>query len=383
MTGEPILIAALSGRALAASARRAGYVPLVVDAFGDADTRALAGDLRTLEGALRKGFRKTELLRALDELAPVAGGEAIGLILGPGFEDNPKLVDELAERYSLFGCAAEAVARANDPKAFFGILTELGIEHPTTVFEPPQGSMAGWLSKRAGACGGRHIRRLGQGGRTSASPRRYFQKEVEGEAISALAITGASGTAFAFTRSWSAPRGREPYRFGGIVSAEELDAELEARLIDTCLALIDPLKLVGLVSFDFIVSGSDALLLEVNPRPGASLDVLDDAGGTLLKAHIAACRGEDAVDLLARHWRPKPHAAAYLYADDGAVEIGEVDWPGWVSDVPPAGQRIEEGAPIATVHAEAETPELAKEICAKRLENLAGVVYEIQNDQKI
>ena len=32
---KPVLIAAASGRALAAGARRAGYVPLVVDGFGD------------------------------------------------------------------------------------------------------------------------------------------------------------------------------------------------------------------------------------------------------------------------------------------------------------------------------------------------------------
>ncbi|MGA6998581.1 MAG: tetrahydromethanopterin C1 transfer protein, partial [Pseudolabrys sp.] len=35
---KPVLIAAASGRALAAGARRAGYVPLVVDGFGDQDT---------------------------------------------------------------------------------------------------------------------------------------------------------------------------------------------------------------------------------------------------------------------------------------------------------------------------------------------------------
>jgi len=381
LSGEPILIAAWSGRALAASARRAGYVPLVVDAFGDADTRALAGDARVLSGALRKGFGKADLLRALDELAQSAGSESIGLILGPGFEDSPKVIGELAKRYRLLGCAAESVARANDPKAFFALLADLGIEHPSTVFEPPQDTAAGWLTKRAGACGGRHIRRFRRGTPARATLHRYFQKEVEGEAISALAITGASGTAFAFTRSWSAPRGREPYRFGGIVSAEELDPDLEARLIDACLALINPLELIGLVSFDFIVAGGGALLLEVNPRPGASLDVLDDAGGTLLKAHISACRGEDAVEILARQWRPKPHACAYLYADNGAVEVGNMDWPGWVSDVPPAGQCIENGDPIATVHAEADTAELAKATCAKRLEKLAGVVYGSQNGQ--
>jgi len=371
----------LSGRALAASARRAGFLPFVLDAFGDADTRALAGGVRTLRGHHKSSSRDMAVQLALDALREAAGGEIAGLILGPGFEDRASLAGHLGERYGLLGCSAKTIRLANDPATFFGLLSELGIEHPETVLKRP-GDTRGWLSKRAGACGGRHIRRL-PAPEMVPSQFSYYQREADGLPVSALAITGASGTAFAFTRSWSAPRRREPFRFGGIVSAEELDAELEARLVDTCLALIKPLGLVGLVSFDFLVSDSNVLLLEVNPRPGASLDVLDDAGGTLFKAHIAACRGEDAVEILASQWRPKPHACAYLYADQGEVEIGAVNWPGWVSDVPASGQHIRKGNPIATVHAEAETPQIAREICAKRLEKLAAVVYPDQNDEKI
>lgn len=382
MSGEPILIAALSGRALAASARRAGFAPFVVDAFGDADTRALSGDVRILPDALRKGFRRSPLVGALDELAASAENQSghrttpLSLVLGPGFESSPALIGELATRFNLMGCGAESVAKANDPQSFFGLLKGLGIEHPETRLDAPD-TPERWLSKREGACGGRHIRRLAATGKTATTQRhRYFQREADGETLSALAITGPRGTAIAFTRSWSAPRARAPFRFGGLVSVEELDADLEARLIDSCLSLIGPLQLVGLASFDFVVSDAgEALLLEVNPRPGASLDVLDDGEGTLFKSHIAACRGEDAIELLAKNWRPKPHAAGYLYADAGAVEIGDVDWPGWVSDVPVVGQTIASGAPIATVHAEADNPQLAKLLLTERLEKLAAVVY--------
>ena len=40
--GASLLIVAVSGRALAASARRAGFVPLVADFFADTDTRQIA-----------------------------------------------------------------------------------------------------------------------------------------------------------------------------------------------------------------------------------------------------------------------------------------------------------------------------------------------------
>lgn len=68
MSHDTVLIAGFSGRALAASARRAGYLPLVADAFGDTDTRELATACEVLPSALHKGFRYTTLCAALDRL---------------------------------------------------------------------------------------------------------------------------------------------------------------------------------------------------------------------------------------------------------------------------------------------------------------------------
>ncbi len=52
-----VLIAATSGRALAASARRAGYRPLVADFFGDHDTIARRrDDACTFAGSFARGI---------------------------------------------------------------------------------------------------------------------------------------------------------------------------------------------------------------------------------------------------------------------------------------------------------------------------------------
>ena len=47
-----VLVAALSGRALAAAAARAGLRPIVLDLFCDVDTRALAPRSQRLPGSL-------------------------------------------------------------------------------------------------------------------------------------------------------------------------------------------------------------------------------------------------------------------------------------------------------------------------------------------
>ena len=132
MTGETVLIAAFSGRALAQSARRAGYVPLVVDAFGDLDTRAAAEHYAQIPNAVRIGFRAKPLFAALDALVARSGTPPIGIVLGSGFEDRPKLIQTLDPRYRLLGTNAETVAEVKDPRSLFPLLKQLGIAHPET-----------------------------------------------------------------------------------------------------------------------------------------------------------------------------------------------------------------------------------------------------------
>lgn len=374
MTGDPVLIAAYSGRALAASARRAGYAPLVVDAFGDTDTRALAVGYRHLGAS---NLQPHMLRGAFSDLTE-AHGDAIGLVLGAGFESEPGLIAHLAEFDKIFGCTAETVQRCSDPQAFFSLLDHHGIPHPETRLDPPAiGS--GWLTKRAGASGGGHIARCKPSPR--ALPGRYFQREIEGEPVSGLAITSPKGTAFAFSRQWSNPTPRRPFRYGGAVGNIIIDAELEANLVDIMLALCETLQLNGLVSFDFVVRDDEPFLLEVNPRPGATLDILDDDAGTLFKAHVAAATGGDPIAELQAGWAPRTRAAAYLYADRGKLTVPDVSWPEWTADRPAAGSKVRAHAPLATVLAEAATPEAAEALCGQRLAALEQMLYQTQKSE--
>src|SRR5438105_15863812 len=95
------LIVAASGRALAASARRGGFVPLVADFFGDQDTIALVHSHRRLRAGLRAGMQSDELLEALAALARAA--QPMGVVWGTGFDDRPGLLARIAERWPLIG----------------------------------------------------------------------------------------------------------------------------------------------------------------------------------------------------------------------------------------------------------------------------------------
>ena len=122
----------------------------------------------------------------------------------------------------------------------------------------------------------------------------------------------------------------KPAARGSVTAFYVIGEDFEFRLV-VGLDVGRRLGLKGLVSLDFIVNAGVAHLIEVNPRPGAGLDVFDDASGTLFKAHVAAASGADPTPLLAASWRPEPRAAAYFYADRAALKVPEISWPEWTS----------------------------------------------------
>lgn len=380
MTGDTVLIAAFSARALAASARRAGYRPLTVDCFGDTDTVALAETATCLPARVQVGFTPRPLIAALEALSASSSSPPIGLVLGAGFECNPRLVARLQDRFRLIGNDAETIKRTKDPVHLFKVLDELGVPHPETHLEPPV-DPHGWLMKRIGGSGGLHIHVCPA--KPRPDKRRYFQRRIAGEPISLLGLVSQKSAAFAVSRQWTSPLARRPFRYGGAAGSLLLDADLEARLIEMSLAVSEALELRGLVSFDYLVHEGEPFLTEVNPRPGASLDVFDDAAGTLFKAHVEAAEGGDPAAILSEGWHPPvARAVSIAYADRGALTVGDVAWPDWAADRPAPGTRIGRGQPLATVMAEGDDLDTVQAICAQRLGGLETLLYDHSNEEE-
>ena len=234
-----VLIAAASGRALAASARRGGYAPLVADFFGDQDTVAAADAHVRLDEGLTCGMRCDRALDALERLA--AQREPAGIVCGSGFEDRPELLAEIARRWRLFGNPPDVVARAKDPLAFSQLCRDCDIPHPDTSLDRPV-DPTGWLKKRRGGAGGRHVRAAAAC--VDAGNTFYFQRLVEGTPVSALVLAdGHRALVLGFSLQWSSPAPGQPYRYGGAVQPAALeradaDAMIEAvqRIVPTRLS---------------------------------------------------------------------------------------------------------------------------------------------------
>ncbi len=373
--GPSLLLAAISARSLAQSARRAGFTPLVADFFADTDTQEAAHACRKLAGGIERGMRWGRLGRALDALAERAPSPIAGLVYGAGFEDRPELLTLIAERWPLLGNDADTVKHIKAPAMFFTELDRLRIAHPATTTERPANA-GPWLAKRIGGAGGSHIV-PGRVAKRGADI--YYQERAEGRAVSALFVGTASGArVLGFSEQWTAPTPRSPWRYGGAIRPAAPSRTAARRMTAAVIGIGRAFRLKGLASADFLVNGDEALLLEINPRPGATLDIFDCGAMPLLRLHVEAVsagklppRGLKFGDAM---------ASAIVYAGTGGAAPPGFVWPDWSADRPKSSERIDKNRPICTVVARARTGSHAKRLIEERICKIQSVFQSARGE---
>ena len=208
----------------------------------------------------------------------------------------------------------------------------------------------------------------------------YFQRIAPGDPVSIL----CSGqwtpkrTSLGPSRQWAAPAPGEPFRFGGSLrpadlspgDGRQLGGARGSRHAAAC-------GLLGLNSIDFLVEGEAFTLIEINPRPGATLDIFEDCGGALFQAHVDACRA-------ACPQRPLEFegaaAAAIAYARRDIPAMPAFDWPDWTagpaeSAKPQCARMIR----LCTIKARAAEPARARALWRSATHWLLGQLDHIQN----
>jgi predicted ATP-grasp superfamily ATP-dependent carboligase len=357
-----VLIAAASGRALANSARRAGYAPLVVDFFGDQDTITAASGHLQLRPDERFGMDPDALLAALETLA--AGRDPCGVVWGTGFEDRPGLLARIAERWVLLGNHPESVARVKNPTALAELCRCCEISHPKISLVAPE-NWGGWLAKRIGGAGGTHIRPVAG----DVGDGFYYQCRLPGTPVSALVLAdGRTAVILGFSAQWSSPIPGRLFRYGGAARPAALERETADGIVAAVQRLVARVPLVGLNSIDFLVDGAAFHLLEINPRPGATFDIFESPHGrSLFELHVAACRGALPAAQVACEGAA---ASAIVYAEHDIPLIPSWDWPAWAADRPIAGSSISAQSPLCTVIAAAATAAQARELVDLRVRSI-------------
>jgi predicted ATP-grasp superfamily ATP-dependent carboligase len=362
LTTPVVVVAATSARMLAESARRGGMRPIALDLFGDEDTRRAARCISIADprGTGIDARRVRDVLARLERHPTV-----LGWVAGSGFEDRLEVLQEGADVLRLIGNDANTIAAVKQPAAFFALLDSCGIGHPETLAAEPA-DRSGWLMKRVGGTGGWHVRRLGdaQASARSGAPRpdgvtrNYYQREIEGDAMSVLFLAnGVDVCIVGFNRLLVTVMGARPFVFQGAVAPVQPHPAVAGGVRLALAQLVRHLGLVGLNSMDFLVAGEKISVIEINPRPSATMQLHDQRFPLgLMHAHVRACMsGTLPSEASSRANSVRGLGIVYARRDLHATSRSRrcLHELGWCHDIGREGTRTGGGEPLCSVSAEA------------------------------
>ena len=386
-SGRPLVILGASVRALAESAQRAGWAVHAADLFGDLDLAAAAREVVAV-GAENAASGYPESLRTAAEGFPTT---APWCYTG-AIENYPDLIDAIAATRPLAGNSGQIVKNLRDPAK----LAAAGLAIPETRAAADGVPVDGtFLVKPLASGGGRGIHRWTPEVRArytslheeGSPPRHVWQRLVAGTPASACYCVSAAGAELVGTSSQLIG---EPWCHAGDFSWCGAVAELplestgfhdrHVQLERLGRILADQFHPIGLIGVDLVIDTSGHLhVIEVNPRPTASMELFERMGRVSIAGrHLEACGYVADADPPRAHAVPRvlPRALPGVWAKavlfmERATPVSDqlVDalistatawtqadggWPA-LADIPRPGQTIAAGAPVVTIFAAAPT----------------------------
>lgn len=405
-----VIIAGASVRSLAESAVAAGFQPICIDMFCDADLRQLMANASLRIGNLPTGNLPTGNLQTGDSLADnsladnlrlisdysqleskLAGIDpSVPLIPVGGLEFFGAQLDRIRIHRPVYAMAKQVIEQLRDPIIIFPLLQKSGFQVPNFQVDAADQINAkhNWLKKDSLSSGGHSVSRIDlhhwQQHDGKLSPSEYLQQEVSGIPCSAtfLATKDHSPKLLGCAIQLCAEPSLNAtgFQFCGNVGPVRFpdSAVSELQNMASCLQQHWPLQ--GVFGIDFIWNGEDAFVIEINPRLTASHaihDAINPANSAQLAQHCAAFRSlpdirqqqpaspiPEARPLLApvscrmivysnRTLKLTTNQHADMMQRCSAIE--QQDGSFWFSDIPDADSIVPAGAPLCSLNLTADT----------------------------
>ena len=377
-----LAVAAISARMLAESAAQAGFAAVALDLFGDRDTRLASAEWSPIGAPMGLQIDAELTLQALQRVA--RRGETLGWVAGSGFEALPDLQEQGAQVLPLIGTPAASVRRVREPATFFGFLDAVQIAHPQVSAAPPA-DLSGWLLKSARGTGGWHIRHALPRAEVAVPEHHYFQRHAPGLPMSATFIAnGRDACVLGFNELIVRSVNGRPFVFCGAIGPVPLPAAVASQVVRAVRLLAAEFSLRGACSLDFMLDGDEVSLLEVNPRPSASMACYaQHLPQGVMAAHVRACLQAELPQIDARDLaRRSVHGHHIVFArrrlvlgDAATARLAE---QAHCHDLPFGAAAFNVGDPVCSASAAAATGELVRTQLTQRREALLNTLDTLE-----
>ena len=374
-----LLVIGASARALAASAGRLGLEVNAIDLFGDRDLRDVCSRVVQVSA---DGYP--------DDVPSIAAGFPAGpVVYTGGLENHTEVIEKLSRARLLLGNHPRAVRLVRDPRFVREVARENGCAYPVTFFTPSKVPRDGtFLRKSTASIGGLGVMSWKGLREEPVQGREYWQQYVSGVPMSAsLHVTPEGVELLGVCRQligikWCYAK---QFRFCGAIqlSPSIFQQHVLKQIHHFAIDLSQRAKLAGLIGIDFILprtpmraTGRSPVILEVNPRPTATMELFErrtgrsQAGQHLTSLGFQLPRESTALEHRSNMYWGKAVLFAnkslnvsssierYFLKCSSRMEGCGLGWP-MVSDLPCSGTIIHPGHPIVSVFGCAESPRRA------------------------
>jgi predicted ATP-grasp superfamily ATP-dependent carboligase len=330
-----LLIVAQSARMLALQAYYAGVSCVALDCFSDFDTQGYCVAVHRLESLaltdVQAGLQRFQQCHHTIEAC----------VYGSGLESYPETLQYLSRQFRLIGNPPAVFASTFPHPESFLRWDQWQIPYPDVCFSAPPDT-ENWLVKPLYGNGGTGIVRYSDTVTTDTSV--FWQRERKGIAASVLfCADGMNFKIIGFNRQFNTVIEDRPFVFSGLITWPVIDPLIQTRVTDWLNDLVPGLGLRGINGLDFLVQDDSCYLLEINPRPPASLALYGSDGWLWHEAGV-----------LQRGW-PEIHPQALwsglriIYAQRDVLIQQDLTWPLEASDIPMSGVWIRKGQPICSI----------------------------------
>lgn len=371
-----VLIAGIATRGMVTSAVAAGYDVTSLDYFADSDQPKEAKCL-----SLERDFHCSLTLKNLARAIKILLDEIDTVVFCAGMENETSLFDSVKEKL-LLGNEARVVTGVRDTRKLELALRGTNVRIPKTIFPGEslplinQSIRQRWLCKDSLYSGGQGIYEWD--GRCSLKKREILQLMVEGKLASASFVANrrsASLLGLSVQYAGVEDLGANNYWWCGNV-LPLIDESVVSIIQDAANALTNYFGLVGLNGIDFIISGGEINILEINPRYTESMELIEMAiGKNLFNMQVEAYHGKlPQFELI----NSCPFfGKGVLYAER---DVTIMDTNGWQyqdrRDIPHSGSTILLGAPICSIMAVEDSPDTCWASVLTKAQHIKNEIYK-------